>query len=242
MEIKVKQVLKYLRDSNLTYDYYGKLDIYINGYSSLNNLQSNSITWVKNKTYYNDKLFFDVNNILVVAKSDILDEIKKIDYKGIGFIICNDPKQIFFTILSNFFNKEKRLETFISPTSVVETDKIGQNVYIGHNSYIGKNVVIGDNTVIENNASIYENTVIGKNTIIHSGAVIGKDGFGYFKNSEGKNIKVPHYGKVIIGESVEIGANTCIDKGTLGDTVIGSNVKISSLCHIAYNLNIQEIA
>lgn len=99
---------------------------------------------------------------------------------------------------------------------------------------------IGDNVVIKNNVSIEGKVIIGNNTIIHSGVVIGTDGFGYYQNEEGKNIKVPHYGGVVIGEYVEIGANTCIDRGTLDDTVIGNYVKIDNLCHIGHNCVIED--
>lgn len=128
----------------------------------------------------------------------------------------------------------------MSPNSVVETNSIGKNVYIGHNCYIGKDVVIGDNVVIKNNVSIEGKVIIGNNAIIHSGVVIGSDGYGYYQDKEGRNIKVPHFGGVIIGENVEIGANTCIDRGTLDNTVIGNNVKIDNLCHIAHNVVIKD--
>ena len=95
---------------------------------------------------------------------------------------------------------------------------------------------IGDNVFIENNVIIDNKVCIGENTIIHSGVVIGKEGFGYFKNDDGISIKVPHFGGVEIGHDVEIGANTCIDRGTLDDTIIGDYVKIDNLCHIAHNV------
>lgn len=237
MEININRILNYLKESNLEYDYYGKDDFFINKYASLNNIKDNSITWIKNKSYFKEELFKGVKNVLLVVNSDInMDEIKN---KDIGFIICQNPKEVFFSILDEFFKQDK-FEDFISPNSVIKTQNIGQNVYIGHNCYIDKNVKIGDNVVIKNNVSIEGKVEIGNNTIIHSGVVIGTDGFGYFKNNEGKNIKVPHYGGVIIGSDVEIGANTCIDRGTLDDTLIGDNVKISNLCHLAHNVEIYD--
>ena len=237
MEININSILNYLKESDLKYDYYGKDDFFINKYASLNNIKDNSITWIKNKSYFKEELFNGVKNVLLVVDSDInMDEIEN---KDIGFIICQNPKEVFFSILDEFFKQDK-FEDFISPNSVIKTKNIGQNVYIGHNCYIDKNVKIGDNVVIKNNVSIEGKVEIGNNTIIHSGVVIGTDGFGYFKNNEGKNIKVPHYGGVIIGNDVEIGANTCIDRGTLDDTLIGDNVKIDNLCHIAHNVVIKD--
>ena len=117
---------------------------------------------------------------------------------------------------------------------------IGKYVAIGHHCYIGKEVVLGDNVIIKNNVVIECPAQIGNNTIIWSGVVIGTDGYGYFKKEDGINYKVPHFGGVIIGKNCEIGANTCIDRGTLADTVIGDNVKIDNLCHIAHNVNIED--
>ena len=237
MCIKAIDILNFLQKSNLKYDYFGRMDISINGYSSLHNIKDNNITWIKNESYYKDDLFSGLKNVLVVSGPDI--KIKEVNNDDIGFIICKNPKAIFFTILNKFFSQEKYIE-FISPNSVVLCKKIGKGVYIGHNCYVGPDVIIGDHVVIKNNVSIEGKTKIGNNTVIHSGVVIGGDGFGYYKNNIGENIKIPHYGGVTIGENVEIGANVCIDKGTLEDTVIGNNVKISNLCHIAHNVKIHD--
>lgn len=237
MNIKVSSILNYLKESNLEYDYYGKTDFSINKYYSLENISDNGVNWIKNKTYFREELFIGIKNVLLVVSSEI--DIKEVHNQDIGFIICKNPKEIFFSILNEFFKQEK-LGSFISPNSVIKTKNIGQDVYIGHNCYIDENVKIGDNVVIKNNVSIEGKVEIGNNTTIHSGVVIGTDGFGYFKDSEGKNTKVPHYAGVIIGNDVEIGANTCIDRGTLDDTVIGDNVKIDNLCHIAHNVVIKD--
>jgi UDP-3-O-[3-hydroxymyristoyl] glucosamine N-acyltransferase len=141
--------------------------------------------------------------------------------------------------MSKFF-KSEQYNSFISPNSVIETIDFGKNVYIGHNCYIDKNVSIGDNVVIKNNVTIEGKVKIGNNTTIFSGVVIGSDGFGYYQDNNGINTKVSHYGGVIIGDNVEIGANTCIDRGTLDDTIIENNVKIDNLCHIAHNVIIRE--
>lgn len=237
MGMELKSIFEYLEKANLKYEYYGKTNILINRYSSLNNIKNNCITWVKNQSYYKEELLVGLKDVLLVVNSDI--DIKAIHNEDLGFIICDNPKEVFFSILNEFF-KQPEYKSFISSNSVVETESIGKNVYIGHNCYIGKDVRINDNVVIKNNVSIEGRVEIGKNTILHSGVVIGTDGFGYFQNSDGKNKKVPHYGGVVIGENVEIGANTCIDKGTLDDTIIENNVKIDNLCHIAHNVVIKE--
>jgi UDP-3-O-[3-hydroxymyristoyl] glucosamine N-acyltransferase len=117
---------------------------------------------------------------------------------------------------------------------------IGENAVIGDGSdilagvYIGKNAKIGRNCRIHPYAVIYDDVEIGDNVIIHSGAVIGAEGFGYkFRN--GAHVKVPQVGNVVIEDNVEIGANTCIDRGALGSTVIGMGSKIDNLVQIGHN-------
>ncbi|WP_281071705.1 UDP-3-O-(3-hydroxymyristoyl)glucosamine N-acyltransferase [Succinivibrio dextrinosolvens] len=111
---------------------------------------------------------------------------------------------------------------------------IGNNVQLGSNVVIGQNAKIGDNTKIYPNVSVYHDCQIGSDCLIQSGAVIGSDGFGY-ANQRGEWIKIPQTGRVIIGNRVEIGACTCIDRGAIDDTVIADNVIIDNLCQIAHN-------
>lgn len=116
---------------------------------------------------------------------------------------------------------------------------IGDNVQIGPGCFIGKNANIGEDTKIWPNVSIYHEVVIGKGCLIQSGTTIGSDGFGY-ANDRGEWVKIPQLGKVIIGDNTEIGANTCIDRGALEDTIIGKGVIIDNLCQIAHNVTIGD--
>ena len=125
-------------------------------------------------------------------------------------------------------------------TSICEGVTIGNNVKIHPNCYIGKNVTIGDNTIIYPNASIYHNCIIGNNNIIHSGVVIGSDGFGFAPNSENNYDKISQIGNVITGRDVEIGANTTIDRATMGSTKIGKGVKLDNLIQIAHNVEVGD--
>lgn len=236
MNISVEDIMRYLDKVNLEYKIAGNSKLMINRYSSLKNIENGSITWIKEIEKFNYTDLKGCSDLIIVSCEAIEIEINK---DNICFIICRNPKEVFFTILEEFF-KQKEYRGFISGSSVVETKDIGNDAYIGHNCYIGKEVIIEDDVVIKNNVTIEGKVKIGRNTIIHSGVVIGTDGYGYFQNSEGKNMKVPHYGGVIIGRDVEIGANTCIDRGTLDDTVIGDNVKIDNICHIAHNVIIEE--
>lgn len=115
--------------------------------------------------------------------------------------------------------------------------QIGDNVAIFAGAIIGENVSIGANTIIFANVVIYYNCVIGARCLIHSGAVIGADGFGYQWDGE-KHLKVPQIGNVIVGDDVELGANSTIDRARFGTTVIGDGTKIDNLVHIAHNCQI----
>lgn len=141
---------------------------------------------------------------------------------------------------------------FISPKA-----KVGDNVYIGAFAYVGDGVEIGDGTMIYPHATVYENIrigesciiypnvsiyqgcVLGNRVIIHSGAVIGADGFGFAPNMEtGQYDKIPQIGNVVIEDDVEIGANTCIDRSTMGSTYLRRGVKLDNLVQIAHNTDI----
>ena len=125
-------------------------------------------------------------------------------------------------------------------TSICEGVTIGKNVKIHPNCYIGKNVTIGDNTTIYPNVSIYHNCRVGNNNIIHSGVVIGSDGFGFAPNAENNYDKISQIGNVIISDDVEIGANTTIDRATMGSTKIGKGVKLDNLIQIAHNVEVGD--
>ncbi|MFH1897479.1 MAG: UDP-3-O-(3-hydroxymyristoyl)glucosamine N-acyltransferase [Candidatus Desantisbacteria bacterium] len=126
----------------------------------------------------------------------------------------------------------------IYPLVVVDTGAIiGDGVILYPFVSVGKGVQIGEETTIHSNVSIYENTIIGKQVIIHSGCVIGADGFGFVKVDEIHH-KIPQVGNVIIEDGVEIGANTTIDRATLGSTIIGAGTKIDNLVQIGHNVKI----
>jgi UDP-3-O-[3-hydroxymyristoyl] glucosamine N-acyltransferase len=117
---------------------------------------------------------------------------------------------------------------------------LGKSVQIYPQVYIGDQVEIGDHTIIYSGARIYAGTQIGRHCIIHAGAVLGSDGFGFAKQQDGSYSKIPHLGKVILEDHVEIGANTTIDRATLGQTCIKQGSKIDNLVQIAHNVEVGE--
>lgn len=177
--------------------------------------------------------------------------------QGATLLITNSPRGNIVKILGEIYREKPRYG--ISKHAYIErgvffrkkrTNYVGQFVTIEQGAsiepgvkiypgaFIGRNVVIGRDTIIHSGAHI-ENATIGANSVINAGAVIGKDGFGYTRQN-GKNIFIPHVGRVIIGERVSVGANTCIDRGAMTDTTIGDGTKIDNLCQIAHGVIIGQ--
>jgi len=142
---------------------------------------------------------------------------------------------------------------FVSPTAqcgenlylgefvfVGEHAKIGDNVKLYPQVYVGDGCIIGDNTVLYPGVKLYRNTVIGKNCILHAGAVLGADGFGFAPQPDGHYDKIPQVGNVVIEDDVEIGANTTIDRSTMGSTHVHKGVKLDNLVHLAHNVEVGE--
>lgn len=126
---------------------------------------------------------------------------------------------------------------YMGPFAVVGRHcKVGNNVKIYPNAVIGDNCRIGDGTVIYAGAKIYEGVEIGANCIIHAGAVIGADGFGFAPAGDGTWNKIDQIGNVILEDNVEVGANTCIDRATMGSTILHRGVKVDNLCQVAHNV------
>lgn len=126
----------------------------------------------------------------------------------------------------------------IGPYAVIgRGGDIGDEVTIGATSVVGREVRIGGGTILYPHVTIYDRCVIGRRVILHSGAVVGSDGFGY-AGSDGRQVKIPHVGIVVIEDDVEVGANSAIDRATLGDTRIGAGTKIDNQCQIAHNVTI----
>jgi UDP-3-O-[3-hydroxymyristoyl] glucosamine N-acyltransferase len=173
-----------------------------------------------------------------------------------AFIKVKNPKLAFAKISAELYPPKKR-EPEIHPSAVIsESAKIGKDVFIGAfccvgddseigdgtnlraGAKVGDNVRVGKNCTFHPNIFVEDNCTIGDNVILHSGVIIGADGFGYVRDGEKGYVKFPQIGTVIIEDDVEIGANTCVDRGALGETRIGEGTKIDNLVQIAHNVRI----
>ncbi len=174
---------------------------------------------------------------------------------GLVMLTCDDPEISFLKAVSALHPEAETAHSISEKAAIDASVQIGENVHIGpfsslgqlssiadhsviHASvHIGNNVKIGKHCTIYPNVVIYDNTIIGDHVTLHSGAIIAADGFGY-KYRDNQHIKVPHVGNVIIADHVEIGANTCIDRGALGSTRIGAGSKIDNLVQLGHNNNV----
>jgi UDP-3-O-[3-hydroxymyristoyl] glucosamine N-acyltransferase len=152
-------------------------------------------------------------------------------------IKAKEPKLAFARIAAELHPPRKQAGIHVSAV-IAETANIGAGGSIGAFVFIGEDVSIGKNCVLHPNVVIEDGCTIGDNVVLHAGVVIGADGFGYVRDEAGSYHKFPQIGTVVIEDNVEIGANTCIDRGALGETRIGEGTKIDNLVQIAHNVQI----
>ena len=157
--------------------------------------------------------------------------------KILGVIYAEKPRfgtSYFASIERGVFFRKKRTN-YVGQYATIERGAVieeGAKIYPG--AFIGRNVVIGANTIVQTGAHI-ENATIGSDCVINANAVIGKDGFGYTRQN-GKNVFIPHVGRVVLGNRVSVGSNSCIDRGAMTDTVVGDGTKIDNLCQVAHGV------
>ncbi|WP_027420637.1 UDP-3-O-(3-hydroxymyristoyl)glucosamine N-acyltransferase [Crocinitomix catalasitica] len=226
----------------------------VNGLSKIEEGKSGTLSFLANPKYepyvYTTQASIIIVNNTFVAEKELADHIT--------LIKVEDAYGCFAKLLGMYdqaMAKQPEVEkmSHISPNAT-----IGENVYIGAfayisdgaviednahiypNTFIGDNVKIGEGTKVFAGVNIYRDCVVGKHCTIHSGTVIGADGFGFTPNAENNYQKVPQIGNVILEDHVEIGANTCIDRATLGSTIIKKGVKLDNLVQIGHNVVIGD--
>ncbi len=218
--------------------------------AKIENAKKGSLTFLSNPKY-TPYIYKTKASAIIVNKNLVLEDNLKST-----LIRVNNPYESFSTLLDYYkkvtvertgvsssaeIHESVKIESncYIASMTLIEKgSEVSKNVKIFPHVYIGPNVTIGEGAVIFAGAKIMEDTVIGKNCVIHSGAVIGSDGFGFAPQENGAYKKIPHTGRVILGENVDVGANSTIDKATLGDTLIGDGVKLDNQIQIAHNVEI----
>jgi UDP-3-O-[3-hydroxymyristoyl] glucosamine N-acyltransferase len=211
-----------------------------------------SLTFLANSKYVN--FIYTTEATITIVNNDFIPE----NELTTTLIKVEDAYQSFSKLLE-YYNQVKLMKSGIEQLSVISDNvTYGEHLYLGSFSYIGKNVTIGNNVKIYPNCFIGDNTTIGDNCIFfagvkiyseteignncnfHSGCVVGSDGFGFAPTEDGTFSKIPQIGNVIIEDDVEIGANTTIDRATLGTTIIRKGVKLDNHIQVAHNVEIGE--
>lgn len=244
MEFSAKQIATYLHgeivgNENETVHTFAKIEEGVPG----------AISFLSNPKYTH--YIYTTQSSIVLVNKDL-----KLDHDVKTTLIKVDNAYESLAQLLTLYEQSKPKKTGIDPlASIAPTAKIGNNVYIGpfacvedgaeigDNTYIHPHVTIGchakvgNNTTLYPHVTIYQDCHVGNNCILHAGCVIGADGFGFAPSSQGYD-KIPQIGIVIIEDNVEIGANTCVDRATMGATVIHQGVKLDNLIQIAHNVEI----
>lgn len=228
----------------------GNPDAAVNQLAKIEEATAGALSFLANPKY--EQFLYSTNASVVIVNRDlVLTEPVKIT-----LVRVENAYSAFCVILEKYNTLKLDKKGIEQPCFIDPTAKIGKGVYIGAFSYIGQGAVVGNNTKIYPNSyladnvlvgnnttvfagvKIYFDCVIGNNVIIHANTVIGSDGFGFAPQADGSYIKVSQIGNVVVEDNVEIGANTSIDRATMGSTIIGKGVKLDNLVQIAHNVEI----
>ena len=197
---------------------------------------ANSVVFVAAERKDKIELFERTRAQIIVADPSL----KQLGSQEKCLVIVSEPKLAFARIVGHCFSMSSL--SGIHPSSVIHPEaRIGDGVTIGAFTYIGR-CTIETGSTIHGHCHLYDQTVIGRNVTIQAGTVIGAQGFGYMKNEAGDWENFPHVGGVVIEDDVEIGSNTSIDRGSLGNTLICRGAKIDNLVHVAHNVIIGKNA
>jgi len=228
----------------------GNPDVMVEQLAKIEEAKAGSLSFLSNPKY--EQYLYTTEASIVIVNHDL-----KLDKPVVSTLIRVKNAYSAFSMLLEVYNKMRLDKTGIeNPVFIHPTARIGKNVYIGAftyidkdvviqdnckiypHVYIGENVKIGNDTTLFPGVSVYFDCVIGERVIIHSGTVIGSDGFGFAPQDDGTYNKISQIGNVIIENDVEIGANTVIDRATMGSTIIRQGVKLDNLIQVAHNVEI----
>ncbi len=248
MDFKVTDIAAFLNGEIV-----GDGDVIVSNVSKIEEGEPGTLAFLANQKYesyiYKTKASAVLVNKSFTPKEEISTTLIKVD----------DAYQAFASLLDLYVQTKSNSKLGIEqPSYIAESATVGNHIYVGAFAYIGKNakvgnhvkifpqahigenVTIGNDCIIYAGAKIYDDCVIGNNCIIHAGAVIGSDGFGFAPQKDGSYKKIHQIGNVILEDDVEVGANTTIDCGTMGSTIIHKGVKLDNLIQVAHNVEIGE--
>ncbi len=208
-------------------------NVYVKHLKPIESADEETLDWVNSIKRHKQQIVENSKARVIFVDQDV-QYTRAIQSQNKTLLLVSNPKLCLLKVGNHFFVES--LKPCVHPTAYIHADaKFGENIYVGANASIGE-CIIGNEVIIYPNVVINDGVVIGNHVVIKSGAILGFDGFGYERDESNNLVKFPQLGKLIIHDSVEIGANTCIDKGALSNTIVGFNTKINNLCHIAHNV------
>lgn len=229
----------------------GDAAVAVSSFGKIEEAQPGQLAFLANPKY-EDYLYSTRASVIIVNES-----LKTRQEISATLLRVPDAYTAFASLLATYQQMETReLQGIEQPVYISASATMGSEVYVGAfahignnvslgnnvkifpNVYIGHHVTIGDNSIIHPGVSIYHHCLIGKDAVIHAGAVIGSDGFGFAPQADGTFQKVPQIGNVVVEDNVEIGANTTIDRATIGSTIIKAGAKLDNLIQIAHNVDV----
>jgi len=245
MEFTAQQIADFLGG-----EIQGNPSIKVSDFSKIEEGKPGTLSFLSNPKY--SQYIYDSQASIILVNKDFLPE-REVQST---LILVDDAYQSLAKLLS-MVDQAKPRKTGISPLAYIASSAVvGENayiapfVYIGDNVTIGKNVSLhphscveegaklGENVILFSGVKVYYNCVIGNNCTLHSGSVIGSDGFGFAPSEDGSYKKIPQMGNVVLEDNIEIGANSVVDRATLGSTIIRQGVKIDNLVQIAHNVEV----
>ncbi|HQW05194.1 MAG: UDP-3-O-(3-hydroxymyristoyl)glucosamine N-acyltransferase [Flavobacteriales bacterium] len=230
----------------------GDPQVLVSDLAKIEEARSGTLTFLANPRY-TDHIYTTKATIAIVNRDFAPGRALP---KTLTLIRVADARMAFTILLERNNELQYEKKGYEQPSFVSPKARIGKNVYIGAFSYVGDDVEIGDSvkifpncyigdrcriaqgTRIHAGVKVYHNTVIGANCVLHSGAVIGADGFGFVPKADGTYEKMPQVGHVILEDQVEIGANTTVDRATIGQTIIRTGTKLDNLVQVGHNADI----
>lgn len=233
-KVLLSEIVRFLGDSVIALD--GNIsDKSIECIAMFGESTSSSLDWV-NHSREDKQHLVESSKSLALLVDESVEYSVKMQEQGKVLIHVENP---YFTIamVGNEFFVEKPHPSVHESAVISDSAKIGKNASIGANCVID-GCTIGDDCIIAENVVIRKCVTIGNHVTIKSGAILGETGFGFVHDDSGGLIRFPQIGRLLIGNNVEIGSHTCIDRGSFSDTIIEDNVKINNLCHIAHNVRI----
>tara|TARA_B100002019_G_scaffold56265_1_gene48348 strand:- start:142 stop:1149 length:1008 start_codon:yes stop_codon:yes gene_type:complete len=240
-KISLKKICNELKIPHIS-----KKNYFLNDIKTLDEADKNDLTFLHSSKYL--KLISRVKSNFIITSHKFQKFLNNKNILLVDNVLLSVARitELFYpdSLNENFnYVKSSNQNLNFSKTVIIGSNVlIGKNVKIGNNSFIGHNSILEDNVTIGKNCSIGSNvilkkTIVGNNVNILDGAVVGKKGFGFFPK-KGKNIRYPHIGMVIIKDNAEIGSNNTIDRGSIGNTIIGENTFLDNQVHIAHNVKI----